>query len=237
MPPLRRDRDVPELEREMRLAQFDIWAERNIQVLGSDADVRANDEFLVSYAESFLEAAANWFHAMPQAAKEEQLRLLGEWLASRVNYWKAEAEDHVDKLRSTEDSQAGASATALTTATWEDVTIWVLSDQMIQVTVKGRRLSPRNYTEVGLEDRRNGTPKLAWIELRTLAEVKGHLQTSENWAKTERRIAELRSALRRYFTNEGFDIPGDSEPIPFSPGKGRGYRTAFAIGTGPAYDG
>ena len=71
---------------------------------------------------------------------------------------------------------------------------------------------------------------------RTLAEGKGHLETNADWAKTEKRIGEIRIILRKYFANEGFDIPGDSEPIPFSRGTGGGYRTAFTIGTGPSYD-
>ena len=49
-------------ERELYRFHFDTWAWRNVHVVGSDADIEANDEWLANYLESFLEAASELHH-------------------------------------------------------------------------------------------------------------------------------------------------------------------------------
>ena len=110
-------------------------------------------------------------------------------LAQRVAFWTAEALKLARER--TEARHQRTDNPSLVAATWADVTIQFLSDHTFQATVKERSLSPRNYAEMGLEDRRAGKPKLAWLTLVELAEGEGHLETNSTWEKTEKRIGEI----------------------------------------------
>ena len=89
---------------------------------------------------------------------------------------------------------------------------------------------------MGFEDWKSRTPKQAWLTLKLLAGHKGHLESGVHWDRIEKRIEEIQAALLKFFADEGFDIPKDSDPIPFSKGAGGGYRTTFIVGTGPSYE-
>jgi len=109
-------------------------------------------------------------------------------------------------------------------AMWEDITIRVLSDDAVQVKIKGRMSPPKNYVEMGFEDRRRTQkPILAWRTLLVLAQEGGVIRcppAGRDWRNVEKEVQELRKRLRAHF-----GIAGD--PVPFVPGIG--YRAVFVI--------
>lgn len=111
---------------------------------------------------------------------------------------------------------------------WTAVEIVFLSDERLQIS---GRLETVNYAEFGLEDRRSHTPNRAWLTLRLLAESEGDLPLEKmerrNRSKVEKRIQEIRGALKRYFKLS-------SDPVRFT--KRSGYRTVFKIRRSPAYE-
>ena len=115
------------------------------------------------------------------------------------------------------------------TAEWEAIEISFLSDERVQIR-NGKDNDTRNYQEWGFADRRTKKPNLAWITLRNLAEARGVIQASTkpggSWVKVEKRMQEIRKALRKHFR-----ILAD--PVPFV--KGTGYKTSFKIGCSPAF--
>jgi hypothetical protein len=113
-------------------------------------------------------------------------------------------------------------------ATWDAIEIWFLSDERIQIHI-GANLETRNYAEMGFMDRRNGKPDQAWVTLRALAEVGGIIRTGSMGgllSKVQRRVQEIRKALRTHF-----GIVAD--PIPFV--EGSGYQARFKIGCTPSF--
>ncbi len=119
---------------------------------------------------------------------------------------------------------------------WEDLEIRFLSDLRVQITV-GDQTETRNYAEMGFASEKNQKPVLAWTTLRKLAEAEGVMRIagdSQQWAKVEKRMQELRRKLKRLFNLI-------DEPLPFTK-KTRpqqdvfGYRARFNIRCGPSYE-
>jgi hypothetical protein len=83
--------------------KFDIWAERYIQIVWSDADVRGYDEWLCNFAEAWLQLTAD--NGRTPIHQETFLNILRTALLARVEWWKAEArrfvalqKEHLAKL-------------------------------------------------------------------------------------------------------------------------------------------
>ncbi len=114
-------------------------------------------------------------------------------------------------------------------ARWEDTEILFLSDERVQIR-RGNETQTYNYGELGLQDRRSGKPKRAWLLLRILAQsggtIKDTADTRGQWKIVERRIKELRKAFRQHF-----GISRD--PLPFV--RGRGYCSRIRIGCAPCF--
>ena len=115
-------------------------------------------------------------------------------------------------------------------ATWDTIEISFLSDERIQI-YNGTDTKPYNYAEFGFADSRNGKPNQAWLTLRDLAENRGMIKFAERgtvlWPKVEKRIQEIRKALRNHF-----GITSD----PFLFKEGIGYQARFKIGLSPSFD-
>ncbi len=141
-------------------------------------------------------------------------------------------------------------------SSWDEIEIRFLSDHRIEVKL-GASIETYNYHEIGFADRRakEGTPKPneAWTTLRALAEadgvapiaapallkIAGQVRDPEGeqlasrkargrrLAKFEKRIQEIRRALRKHFR-----ISGD--PVPFT--KRVGYKTRFKISCAPSFN-
>jgi len=117
-------------------------------------------------------------------------------------------------------------------ASWDAIEISFLSDFRVQITLPNRTYA-QNFGELGFADQRpkRGEPKpnLAWEMLRRLAE-KGIISSAKSagtdWTKVEKRMQEIRKALRSHF-----GIAAD--PLPFV--EGTGYRALFKIGCSPSY--
>lgn len=128
------------------------------------------------------------------------------------------------------EGERPAQPSAAGAATWEDIEISFLSDERVQIR-NGPNIETCNYAEFGFADGRNGRPSQAWGTLRELAEQSGVIrearQGPQAWPKLEKRIQEIRKALREYF-----GISAD--PIPFV--EGGGYHACFKIGCGPSFD-
>jgi hypothetical protein len=124
----------------------------------------------------------------------------------------------------------GGSGSGRRAAKWEDIEISFLSDERVQIR-NGPQPETRNYAELGFEDRRNGKPNRAWLMLRDLAEMRGIIRyptkTCGVWSKVEKRMQEIRKALRQHF-----GISTDS--VPFI--EGTGYQAQFKIGCSPSFD-
>lgn len=114
-------------------------------------------------------------------------------------------------------------------ATWDTIEISFLSDERIQI-YNGTDTKPYNYAEFGFADSRNGKPNQAWVTLRDLAEAKGIILINARrvspWPKVEKRIQEIRKALRDHF-----GITSD----PFLFKDGIGYQARFKIGVSPSF--
>lgn len=129
------------------------------------------------------------------------------------------SEDPLTSTRVLHDSPPG----------WANIEICFLSDDRIEITQSGRT-DTRNYSEMGFEDRRNGTPTKAWETLRTLAENDGVLEsksTSRAWRHVEKDVQAIRQALKKHF-----GISAD--PLPYE--EGVGYRAQLKIGRAPSFD-
>jgi hypothetical protein len=117
----------------------------------------------------------------------------------------------------------------LSLSTWDTVEISFLSDERVQIC-NGASSETRNYSELRFEDHRNGKPNQAWVTLRHLAEARGIMvdpaKTGGCWPKVEKRMQEIRKALRHHF-----GISAD--PVPFIPGTG--YQARLKIGCAPSF--
>jgi hypothetical protein len=116
---------------------------------------------------------------------------------------------------------------------WDAIEITFLSDERVQIR-NGANTETRNYAELEFADLRVGRgkpkPNLAWATLRAMAEQNGVIRdgakTGADWPKVERRMQEIRKALRKHF-----GIAAD--PVPFL--DGRGYQACFKICCGPSF--
>jgi hypothetical protein len=115
------------------------------------------------------------------------------------------------------------------TGTWDTVEISFLSDERVQIR-NGAAAETRNYAELGFEDGRNGKPNRAWEAFRVLAAERGVIRdaakTGGKWPKVEKRVQEIRKALRKHFLIS-------ADPIPFV--KGTGYQALFKISCSPSF--
>jgi len=73
--------------------KFDVWAERGMNVVWSDPEIRLFDQWLVNYANNWLALARD--HPPPIVALDAFLGPLRMKLGSRVEHWKAEARQYV----------------------------------------------------------------------------------------------------------------------------------------------
>ncbi len=126
-------------------------------------------------------------------------------------------------------------ATARCPATWEDVSIEFISDLKVQVTVKTKTY-PQNYAEMGFKNGKTKNPNLAWMTLKLLAEAGGAIPVAIKERKVvEKRMQEIRKTLRAHFERERFDLPRDSDPLPYDP-EGKKYEAIFRIDKSPSFD-
>src|SRR5205085_4343827 len=73
--------------------QFDIWARRGVHVVWSNEDIRAYDQWLYRYAESWLKNASE---SCPVPIRQEALlNELKLRLIERLEWWKGEARRYV----------------------------------------------------------------------------------------------------------------------------------------------
>ena len=103
-------------------------------------------------------------------------------------------------------STAGAPSTAghISASTgptrWEDIEIRFLSDHSVQIYRSGKPAEVRNFAEMGFGDgrKKQGVPTTAWAILRALS-AEGRLPApiGPPRARLEKRIAEIRKALKR----------------------------------------
>ena len=135
-----------------------------------------------------------------------------------------------DDLISPSGKPKSASEDPPSLKSWEDLEISFLSDERVQIIRSGKPTETLNYAEMDFKDGRNGKPNQAWLTLRALAEEHGIIRdaktTGSAWRKVEKRMQEIRKALRKHF-----DI--SSDPVPFV--QGTGYQACFKIGCGPSF--
>lgn len=119
-------------------------------------------------------------------------------------------------------------------ATWKDVGIEFTSDHRVQVKVKADTYS-KNYLEMGFENRKTGTPNLAWLTLRILAQKGGAIPVAfSQRKKLEKRIQEIRKTLRAHFATARFEIPLKPDPLPYN-SRDKEYHALFHISTRPSF--
>lgn len=114
---------------------------------------------------------------------------------------------------------------------WEDIEIRLLSEERVQIFIRGRPGETKNFAEMGFEDRRGkgGKPKQAWQLLKVLSQNDGIIPPSaiSGQQAMQKRAQELRDLLSPHF-----QITED--PLPFV--EGIGYKTRFKISRSPSYD-
>jgi hypothetical protein len=159
--------------------------------------------------------------------RDEILFRLEIRLAGRYQYWQAAA---LERVCEKEKLVCPAGRDPLGVSDWEDVEIDFLSDERVQIRM-GDKSETRNYAEMGLMDKRDGTPNQSWVILRKLAEANGTLADSvgarKNWPAVEKHMQRIRKALR-----ENVLLAGD--PLPFI--EGTGYRARFKIGCARSFE-
>jgi hypothetical protein len=113
---------------------------------------------------------------------------------------------------------------------WESIEIVFLSDERVRI-LNGANVENYNYGELGFADGRTEKPNQAWVTLRVLASTDGVIRdaarTGGDWPKVEKRIQEIRRALRQHF-----HIAAD--PVPFI--EGTGYQARFKIRCSPSFE-
>jgi hypothetical protein len=114
-------------------------------------------------------------------------------------------------------------------AAWNQIEISFLNERSVQISA-GLAVSVRDFSELGMADKRSGKPTRAWVMLHALAAADGVLDRppadSPNWKTVEKRMQELRHLLRKQF---GIF----TDPLPFV--KGSGYRSEFRINLARSY--
>lgn len=115
-------------------------------------------------------------------------------------------------------------------SSWDELQIVFISDERIQVYIKGNAVATFNYTEFGLEDRRSKKPNGAWMMLLILAKLDRPLNQNNAggapWTAVEKRIQEIRAHFKTIFGRT-------DDPILYT--EGIGYQPRFEIRLGPAY--
>lgn len=160
-------------------------------------------------------------------------------LSVRVTYWEAKAIEHRTAIDVAHRCELGEPITDPMrpepqegmrplnerkglARRWEEIEIIFTSDNRVQIKI-GEFAETRNFNEFGFEDRRSGKPNRAWLALRLLGEnnaIVGVAGPGQTWPKIEKRMQELRRALRRHFKLNG-------DPLPFV--TGIGYKARFKI--------
>jgi len=110
---------------------------------------------------------------------------------------------------------------------WHEIEIAFLSDERVEI-ISGNDRQTYNFSELGFEDRRNGTQNSAWTMLLKLAETHGEMQQpppGSRCATIQKRLEEIREALRNHFGIDG-------DPIPFN----GTYKASFKIGRRPSFE-
>jgi len=115
---------------------------------------------------------------------------------------------------------------------WQVVTIRFLDEHTVRITVGDIVLAKRDYEELGFAYKRSKLPNRAWLMLQHLAQNGGTLELpSGQWARdrivARKVIQELRKILRNCMKT-------DADPVQFV--RGEGYKTAFTIDPGSAFD-
>jgi hypothetical protein len=91
---------------------FDIWANRGLNTVWTDADVAAYDQWLPRFAEAILsERARRYSSAEPdaqEALRDGLLVALRDRLTERIPFWKAEARQGVAKVKAHRESSRSA---------------------------------------------------------------------------------------------------------------------------------
>jgi hypothetical protein len=145
-----------------------------------------------------------------------------------VNATPPEAEPTGDSPQAS--APDGKAADRRAAADWNAIEISFLSDERVQIR-NGAKTETCNYGELGFADGRTGKPNQAWLTLRALAQTRGIIRdaatTGRAWPKVEKRIQEIRKALRNHF---GIS----TDPVPFV--DGTGYQACFKIGCSPSFD-
>ena len=97
--------------------------------------------------------------------------------------------------------QAPAQRTGITQASppsqkWQDLEIVFLSDDRVQIYRKKKASETLNYAEFGFNNKKTGTPNMAWLALRRFAMREGIVrdgtEASDTWANFEKRVQEIR---------------------------------------------
>lgn len=206
--------------------RFDIVAKRFLVFMDAGSQsFGLYEHFLTDYAESYvMYARANCPRLFPQELMLTELRLR---FKQRVAHWTAEA---LKQVRDSEKRKRASEAPP-SLKSWEDLEISFLSDDRVQVIRNGAPSETLNYAEMGFKDSRNGKPSQAWVTLRVLAEEKGTIRnpakTRGNWSKVEKRVQEIRKALRK-----GFRI--SDNPVLFV--RRTGYQARFKINCSPSFN-
>lgn len=174
--------------------------------------------------------AARMQEQMPVSAEASRKEKVG---GLKLAAWLRD-EMPLGTAREAEEKRSPASSERCS-GTWGDVGIAFISDERVQVTTKARTYT-QNYSEMGFENRKTGKPNLAWVTLRALAQKGGAIRVAIRERKVvEKRMQEIRKTLRAHLERERFDIPRDSEPLPYHRG-GMEYRALFQIGKSPSFD-
>ncbi len=138
-------------------------------------------------------------------ALEKQGRVrLGEYDGRRISCYlttEGETESKADRpaTRRRFPTPAGAC--------WADVLIRIVSDTAAVIEVKGTN-EPRNYIEMGFEDRKSRKPDRLWRLLKGLAAHRGATAKRSDvpvpdWPAAKKRAQELNKALKEMFGIEG----------------------------------
>jgi hypothetical protein len=111
---------------------------------------------------------------------------------------------------------------------WQEIEIVFISEERVRISSNGIHQT-YNYIEFGFEDKRNGTPNEAWVTLREMAKNNGtwpRPPAGKGRAMVQKRIQEIREALRHHFQIQ-------ADPIPFN---GNAYQVSLKLVCGPSFD-
>lgn len=125
-------------------AEFNAWAYRGLHVVVNDAELRHYDEWLLRYANAWLDEISRIYtsNPLPLSVKSQETDIHRNLLAGQVKFWMAEARKYLAEREAYRGQRAGgAAATEPTTTSLQSSELPIPTERRKVEKVGGPRLA------------------------------------------------------------------------------------------------